>query len=656
MGTKVVVHSTVVGEPIYAAAGATPKRKSTGTYTGGAVESSIAPVLDSNFAYSSNPLAKVTVLTLEGTQPKTTREIYYEGTYLSSRRIGSNVRTIVRGTVHEPEVDTKDVSFGAITFGPDGLLVAESRKSIAAGLAKLQAKVVAAIEASTLEDWLPRTFERKSGGIQTSATRCGDFYVPGVGTTEFGVTSIESMRRRPDVDPDPGRRDRRDGGSRLRQHGPHGRRRAGVGAVDRTRGLAGRRDRDVRRYRDGIQSRRRYASPDDDPELASSGGTPGGFVGVQNVTDPGLPDTSYAVNSTYLHLFDIATDVTTPLYVASGQVGGTVNNQFAIDEKGGLLRVATSTQLSPSKEHPTGRRENNVFVLDTVGTSLVSRGSVTGFGVDETIQSTRFLGNRAYVVTFRQTDPLFVIDLSTPSKPTILGELQIPGFSEYMHPLGDTHLLTIGRDGDPNGREQPRAPDLRRVGRRAPAAGVQVRVHEPRILRRRVRPQGLHVLRGPEPPRVPVHGLRGRAFPERPRSVQGGHRHGLRSHGSDRRLGARPSGRDEHLHGGVRPSVRRGLFLEDVAYAVASGGIVAAKVDALGSPVGSVALPVPAYAMPLSVGAPSVGCTKPVPSEPVDGGSPIDAGPAMDGGAPTPVPDAAPPTPSSDGGTDAKGD
>jgi uncharacterized secreted protein with C-terminal beta-propeller domain len=80
-------------------------------------------------------------------------------------------------------------------------------------------------------------------------------------------------------------------------------------------------------------------------------------------------------------------------------------------------------------------------------------GELRGLAPGETIYSTRFLGDRGYMVTFRQVDPLFVFDLADPAEPTLLGELKIPGFSEYMHPLeDDLHLLTIGFDGTDDGQ------------------------------------------------------------------------------------------------------------------------------------------------------------------------------------------------------------
>jgi len=95
-----------------------------------------------------------------------------------------------------------------------------------------------------------------------------------------------------------------------------------------------------------------------------------------------------------------------------------------------------------------------VWVLRPDGTELVTVGSVGGLGQTEQIYAVRFLGTQAYVVTFRQTDPLYVIDLSDPTHPAVTGELKIPGYSAYLHPVGEGLLLGVGQDADLDGRTQ----------------------------------------------------------------------------------------------------------------------------------------------------------------------------------------------------------
>lgn len=123
-------------------------------------------------------------------------------------------------------------------------------------------------------------------------------------------------------------------------------------------------------------------------------------------------------------------------YAASGKVKGTLLNQFSMDEYNGCFRVATTAWES-------GKTENAVYVLDE---NLDTVGALKGLAPGERIYSVRFAGEAGYVVTYRNMDPLFVLDLSDPAVPAVTGELKLPGFSNYLHPLSDTLLLGIGYD------------------------------------------------------------------------------------------------------------------------------------------------------------------------------------------------------------------
>jgi hypothetical protein len=120
---------------------------------------------------------------------------------------------------------------------------------------------------------------------------------------------------------------------------------------------------------------------------------------------------------------------------AQGSVPGYTLNQYAMDEYNGYFRVATNwfgdNQIS------------NVYVLNP---DLSVAGKLEGLAPNENLHATRFMGNRCYLVTFKTTDPLFVIDLSDPTNPRLLGELKIPGYSDYLHPYDDTHLIGLGKD------------------------------------------------------------------------------------------------------------------------------------------------------------------------------------------------------------------
>ncbi len=151
---------------------------------------------------------------------------------------------------------------------------------------------------------------------------------------------------------------------------------------------------------------------------------------------------------TLIHQFRLD-DGTAATYVASGMVEGRLLNQFAMSEYNGDLRVATTTDDWGGFGEQS---ESTVFVLRPEGDELREISSVGGLGKDEQIYAVRFIDDLAYVVTFRQIDPLYVIDLSDPANPVEAGELKIPGYSAYLHPVGDGLLLGVGQDATDTGR------------------------------------------------------------------------------------------------------------------------------------------------------------------------------------------------------------
>jgi hypothetical protein len=151
---------------------------------------------------------------------------------------------------------------------------------------------------------------------------------------------------------------------------------------------------------------------------------------------------------TDIHRFDI-TDPTRAVYEMSGHVDGTLLNQFAIDEHEGNLRVATTTGSSWIEGE--GESESQVVVLAPGDGALTPVGHVGGLGRGETIHSVRFLGDVGYVVTFEQTDPLYTLDLADPAAPRLAGELEILGYSAYLHPVGDGRLIGVGQDATAEG-------------------------------------------------------------------------------------------------------------------------------------------------------------------------------------------------------------
>ena len=152
--------------------------------------------------------------------------------------------------------------------------------------------------------------------------------------------------------------------------------------------------------------------------------------------------------TTHLHQFSLEGDAS--VYEGSGAVPGWLLNNYSLSEHDGHLRVATSDAgwWGTEDDAPPA---NNVFVLENTGSSLDVVGRVRGIAPGETIQSARFMGDKGYLVTFEQIDPLFTLDLSDPTDPRVVGELKVPGFSTYLHPFGDDHILSVGYDGTMEG-------------------------------------------------------------------------------------------------------------------------------------------------------------------------------------------------------------
>ena len=142
--------------------------------------------------------------------------------------------------------------------------------------------------------------------------------------------------------------------------------------------------------------------------------------------------------STVIHKIAIHDGIIT--YSGKGEVPGTLDNQFSMDEYSNNLRLATTSSIYTNSGQYT---YNNVWVLDGKMTTI---GSLTHIAEQETIYSTRFIGDRLYMVTFKRIDPFFVIDLSTPTAPKVLGKLKIPGYSDYLHPYDATHIIGIGKE------------------------------------------------------------------------------------------------------------------------------------------------------------------------------------------------------------------
>ena len=377
---KAVVYSLVDGTTIYEALGK-PLPARDDPYYG---------EYDAGWGYyNSLPVTKITVLDVSGTAPVVLSEQYEEGTYVSSRRDGKHVRTVLTGGAHE----------GVVKYWPShaALDYSEGLGGWIDAYEDLRAENEIAIDLATLDDFLPGRFVKTAGKYEEVAPSCTDALVPTAGSTDSGLTTVHAF----------------DLGDLARP----ARESLVFGATQTV-----------------------YANQEKLVLAGASWGTSMGlFWGVD------VPSEPVSLYGTHLHVFDLTTDPSAPRYVDSATALGTLTDQFAIDERGGVLRVATTETKASSQVWTT---TNGVSTFADGSNEVTSLGALRGLAPGETIYSTRFLGDRAYMVTFRQMDPLFAIDLSNPSSPALLGELEIPGFSEYMHPLeDDLHLLTIGFDG-----------------------------------------------------------------------------------------------------------------------------------------------------------------------------------------------------------------
>ena len=169
-------------------------------------------------------------------------------------------------------------------------------------------------------------------------------------------------------------------------------------------------------------------------ETVMMGGTSNMYVSLKNIYIT-FPE-SYEGTSVYrIHIENSNINIE-----ANGIVPGSVLNQFSMDEYGDYFRIATTTWVL--EKWTFGTQQNNMYVLD-MKLSIV--GKLENLASGENLHSARFMGDRGYLVTFKKTDPLFVIDLSQPTNPSVLGELKIPGYSDYLHPYDETHLIGVGK-------------------------------------------------------------------------------------------------------------------------------------------------------------------------------------------------------------------
>ena len=341
---------------------------------------------------------KVTVIDVaDPAVPRVQQQYEFPGYYSNSRRIGSSVRLVLSDNFRWPA----DIQWWPTSSDPT-LYLDTSR--LAAAYDELIARNEKIIRAASLSDWLPPAKRTLEDGTQIDVGYdCRDFSRSNA-PTKLGLLTVAT----------------------LNLDSP--------GVMSRTSIVA--------------EAGEVYAS-------ASN-------LYIANQHWWWWPEAGQS-DYTYLHKFAI-TDPDRAVYVASGGVDGHIADQFSMDESAdGFFRVATTVATRvEDPANPWGRLEitNRVSVLGERNGALEVIGRTPDIAPGERITSSRFIEDKGFVVTFRQVDPLFTIDLKNPADPKIAGELTIPGFSTYMHPLDAAHLLTIGMYVDPANNWQSRSLQL----------------------------------------------------------------------------------------------------------------------------------------------------------------------------------------------------
>ncbi|MGB0950794.1 MAG: beta-propeller domain-containing protein, partial [Poseidonia sp.] len=346
--------------------------------------------------WRSNSLTKFTVIDITNrSQPEVDRELFIEGSYITAREVNGTVRTVTHAWMNVPGMASwLNFPSGYWNLEYDDPLRLEIREKLAFQQMQRNSEV---LERLSLEDLIPQVYEYSNGEVilhTMSDNACREFVAP-EDSVDRGISSIFSL----DL-----------ASSSFDYEVDHI-----VGTYPQV-----------------------YASADV-LVLAESSFSGWWFWGNDDMDE-----------MTNLHTFDISAPDAT-LYTGSGRIDGTVLNQFSISEHEGVLRVATTVGQWARwwMDDPEPMSSQLVTLvrsvdMDTDQQVLVEAGKVDGIAPGERIWSARFDGDRAYIVTFEQIDPLWVIDVADETNPTILGELKVPGVSTYIHPLSRDHLLTIG--------------------------------------------------------------------------------------------------------------------------------------------------------------------------------------------------------------------
>jgi len=342
--------------------------------------------------YRHRTMTKVTVLDIKNrAAPKLIANIDVEGTMLRARMIGRNVYLVSNFRFQIPEaIQTVLGKYSRYRYG--GMTTA--------ALAQLRSDIRGAVTTMPVGQLMPMIRFEHQPGIHTvrPLLGCSDLYLPTTGLQSNLLTL-----------------------TRINTHG---------GPVHATGVMAS-----------GMKI---YASKKS-------------LYAAASASNPENP----SQYGTAIHKFALGSAKGAPRFAASGWVPGTLLNQFSMDEHRDHLRVAVTERGYVGKLPWSGwsrwrgrswTTSSAVFVLKQKGEALCAVGAVRGLAPNERIYAARMMGDKGYLVTFRQTDPLYTLDLSQPTEPTVKGELKIPGFSSYIHPLGKDKLLTVGQNADESGR------------------------------------------------------------------------------------------------------------------------------------------------------------------------------------------------------------
>ncbi|MCX8043116.1 MAG: beta-propeller domain-containing protein [Desulfobacterota bacterium] len=348
--------------------------------------------------YPCYGLTKLTVIDLTDiSAPTVIREVYVEGYYQTSRAIGSVIRMVsyawmdIAGLRYWPEIPEEYYSSDNQTWR-DRVWQEAIQKTVDYNNAL--------IDSATLYDLVPRMYEMVEDGqviiYDPASTMCAQFTIAQDGMSR-GFTSLLSL-------------DLADDAAAL--------------------------DSDL---------------------IVSTWSTVYASAQSLLIAEPAQDWWWYWNNTTYdeatnIHRFALDPEGTAQ-YTGSGRVDGTIENQFCLSEHNGVVRVAATTGTwrrwwEQNQEPP----ETHIFVLQHGDNATLNvTGTVSGIAKGEHLWAARFIGEKAYLVTFRNTDPLWTVDLSDPAQPKVIGKLEVPGVATYIHPLDDAHLLTVGYGGDDQG-------------------------------------------------------------------------------------------------------------------------------------------------------------------------------------------------------------